>query len=108
MHAAKEQIPSFSDAVKLLRVWANQRGYSSSSSDADKLGSVVGFENSGSWWGFFIAYLVWGDDNSNSGADGKKRKTRKRIGMGLSSYQLFRAVLDLLGECDDKLSIARR
>lgn len=63
---------------------------------------------SGSWWGFLVLYLVWGDDDDELGAgslgdlDGGKRRSgmgaRRGIGKELSSYQIFRAVLDFLSQ----------
>lgn len=46
-----------------------------------------GFDGvSGTWWAFLIAVVVFGE--------GKRRG----LGKGLSSYQLFRGVMDYLGE----------
>lgn len=79
--------------------------------------SIVGFEdNKSALWTNLIAALVWGEDtpdqtplpsssssNSNSrenrnksGGRGKRRQIQ-RISSHMSSYQLFRAVMDLLG-----------
>lgn len=100
LHALCNEVPSARDAAALLRVWANQRGYGPS----DR--TIAGFDFTliGSWWSFLLAYLVWGDEETSltrTSAEGsaiKRRKGRRTIGKGLSSYQLFRAVLDLLGE----------
>lgn len=97
-HAATTEIPAFKDALALLRVWANQRGFAPSER------AVVGFDTGsgmgGSLWACLVLYLVWGDDQASLLAtklNGKKRKGRRTVGKGLSSYQLFRAVLDFLG-----------
>ncbi|TIC69107.1 Nrap protein [Wallemia mellicola] len=70
-----ETVPAFRDAVKLLKVWANQRSL-------DWL--LNGFNAE-----FVVALLVDGDQ------DGKGR-----VGKGLSSYQLFKTVMDLLRKTD--------
>jgi U3 small nucleolar RNA-associated protein 22 len=92
MYSAAKEITHFKEATALLRVWANQRGYGKGNK------TVFGFEALGSWWGFVLAYLVWGDDErSLKNVGTKKRKGRKPIGKGLSSYQMFRATMDFLG-----------
>jgi U3 small nucleolar RNA-associated protein 22 len=83
----KEIAPAFSDALTLLRVWANQRGYG----DGTRL-CVRGFERRGPWWSAVLGLLIEGEEDT-----GKRVKT-KRLGSGLSSYQLFKAVLDFLGK----------
>jgi U3 small nucleolar RNA-associated protein 22 len=99
LHLLCSEVPSFKDAVTLLRVWANQRGYGPSNN------AVAGFDGSlsGAWWSFLIAYLIWGDDETalvsvSASAGPSKKKGRRTIGKNLSSYQLFRAVLDFLGK----------
>jgi U3 small nucleolar RNA-associated protein 22 len=100
LHLLCSEVPAFRDAVTLLRVWANQRGYGPSQS------AVSGFDSSlsGAWWSFLMAYLVWGDDETSlageaaTGGPMKRRNGRRTVGKNLSSYQLFRAALDLLGE----------
>lgn len=87
----KSDIPSFAHALSLLRVWANQRGFSGKGKRV-----VRGFEAvGGAWWGFLLAVLVYGEA-TESGAKGALK--RKPLGKGLSSYQLFRAAMDFLGE----------
>jgi U3 small nucleolar RNA-associated protein 22 len=88
MHALKQNTPAFSDALTLLRVWANQRGYG----EGERL-CVRGFEGIGGWWAAILALLIVGEE----GEGGKKKKLRRPIGTGLSSYQMFRAALDFLG-----------
>jgi U3 small nucleolar RNA-associated protein 22 len=83
--ALKEHTPSFCDAVALLRVWANQRGYGEGSRMC-----VRGFDSLGSWWAVLLGLLVFGEEPKGKGAK------RKPLGRGLSSYQLFRAALDFL------------
>ena len=92
MYSAAKEIAHFKEATALLRVWANQRGYGKGNK------TVVGFETLGSWWGFVLAYLVWGDDEeSHKNVGVKRKKGRKPIGKGLSSYQMLRAAMDFFG-----------
>ncbi|TFK31610.1 Nrap protein [Crucibulum laeve] len=90
-YALKQGIPAFADALTLLRVWANQRGYSEGSRMC-----VSGFEGRGPWWGAVLALLINGEEFQ----DGVKAKKRKPLGKGLSSYQLFKAALDFLAKHD--------
>ncbi len=62
---------------------------------------IAGFEDgcvtgSASWWSALLTVLIWGkvDDQLNSPQKDSKMKT---IGRGLSSYQMFRAVMGFLG-----------
>ncbi|KAJ7454829.1 Nrap protein [Mycena latifolia] len=87
--ALKEHTPSFGDALALLRVWANQRGYG----EGSRL-CVRGFDSLGSWWAALLGLLVFGEEPKGKGAK------RKPLGRGLSSYQLFRAALDFLSRHD--------
>ncbi|KAG6335422.1 hypothetical protein ID866_3669 [Astraeus odoratus] len=82
--------PSFSDAHALLRVWANQRGYGEGPM------CVRGFEGKGSWWNEVLGLVIVGEEPANT----VKTGARKPLGKGLSSYQLFRAVLDVLAKQD--------
>ncbi|KAB5588975.1 U3 small nucleolar RNA-associated protein [Ceratobasidium theobromae] len=99
VHHAKSQIPAYADTLALLRVWANQRGYGAGAGHkaGDTMrsyGCVRGFGSLGAWWGALIAYVVLG------GKAVKGVKKQARVGRGLSSYQLFRAVLDFLAKHD--------
>ncbi|KAF8751089.1 U3 small nucleolar RNA-associated protein 22 [Rhizoctonia solani] len=99
IHNAKSQIPAFGDTLALLRVWANQRGYGTGTGhrledSAQHARCVRGFGFLGALWGAIIVYLVLG------GKPVKGVKKQARIGRGLSSYQLFRAVLDFLAKHD--------
>ncbi|KAJ7116340.1 Nrap protein [Mycena epipterygia] len=87
--ALKERATSFSDALALLRVWANQRGYGHGSRMC-----VRGFDSLGSWWAVLLGFLVFGEEPTGKGPK------RKPLGKGLSSYQLFRAALDFLSRHD--------
>ncbi|KAL1939289.1 hypothetical protein VTO73DRAFT_10092 [Trametes versicolor] len=90
IHALAKNVPSFADALTLLRVWANQRGYG--------LGSrmcVRGFEGKGIWWASILDLIVNGEEPPPAGL-GKRGARRKPLGKGLSSYQLFKAALDFL------------
>ncbi|KAF8874426.1 Nrap protein [Infundibulicybe gibba] len=91
-HTLKNEAPAFSDALALIRVWANQRGYSGGSRMC-----VRGFEAMGPWWSALLAFLVLGEEPRVAG---NKASRRKALGRGLSSYQLFRAALDFLSKHD--------
>jgi U3 small nucleolar RNA-associated protein 22 len=91
VHDVKHSTPAFRDALTLLRVWANQRGYG----EGSRL-CVRGFEGKGFWWGAVLVLLIAGEEPVGSQPGNEMR--RKRLGGGLSSYQLFRAALDFLGE----------
>ncbi|KAF7327497.1 Mannose-6-phosphate isomerase [Mycena kentingensis (nom. inval.)] len=85
--SSRENTPSFCDALVLLRVWANQRGFGQGGQLC-----VRGFDSLGSWWSVLLGVLVFGNNSVNKGS------TRKPLGRGLSSYQLFRATLDFLAK----------
>ncbi|KAG2340607.1 Nrap protein [Suillus weaverae] len=89
-HELKNTLPAFHDAYTLLRVWANQRGY------GDGKLCVRGFEGKGSFWAGLLRYLILGGElvSTKSG----NAKSRKPLGKGLSSYQLFKAALDFLAK----------
>ncbi|KAF8443704.1 Nrap protein [Boletus edulis BED1] len=85
--------PTFRDAHTLLRVWANQRGYGEGAL------CIHGFEGKGSWWASVLGLLLDGEEPVS--VVGKWNASKKRsVGKGLSSYQLFRASLDLLAKQD--------
>jgi len=94
-HNLSTSIPQFIPAVRLLRVWANQRGFGKGVT-----GCIRGWEGMGGWWGWLIGWLVEGGErlpaDLMSKAKAKKRNSA-RLGRGLSSYQLFRGALDFLG-----------
>ena len=95
VHALTQDVPGFADALTLLRVWANQRGYG--------LGGrlcVHGFEGKGIWWASVLDLLIHGEEPQPVGL-GRSGASRKPMGKGLSSYQLFKTALDFLGECVD-------
>ncbi|EGN97143.1 hypothetical protein SERLA73DRAFT_92146 [Serpula lacrymans var. lacrymans S7.3] len=87
-HKLKEISPAFQDAVMLLRVWANQRGYGEGSQLC-----VRGFEGKGFWWAALLGLLILGEEPSSTG---KTNVRQKPLGRGLSSYQLFKAALYFL------------
>ncbi|KAI8970659.1 Nrap protein [Trametes punicea] len=94
VHTLKQNVPAFADALALLRVWANQRGYG--------LGSrmcVRGFEGKGMWWASILDLVVNGEEPPPVSL-GKAGAKRKPLGKGLSSYQLFKAALDFLSRHD--------
>ncbi|KAH0579235.1 hypothetical protein H2248_003386 [Termitomyces sp. 'cryptogamus'] len=90
-HALKEDSPAFIDALTLLRVWANQRGYGPGSRLC-----VRGFADRGAWWSVLLGFLIAGEERVAA----FKPSKRKPLGRGLSSYQLFRGALDFLSKHD--------
>jgi U3 small nucleolar RNA-associated protein 22 len=88
-HTWQNESPAFSDALALLRVWANQRGYGPGTRMC-----VHGFATKGSWWGALLGLLIAGEERTEMATATK----RKPLGRGLSSYQLFRGVMDFLCE----------
>ena len=90
MHALKQTVAGFGDALSLLRVWANQRGYGSGTRNC-----VRGFEGKGPWWGAILQLLLMGEEQIGN------TLKRKPLGRGLSSYQLFKAALAFLGMFHD-------
>lgn len=103
-HQLLEKTPCVRDALALLRIWGNQRGYGSGSYTTPSSASefsihrgkycVRGFEDLGAWWICLLNVLIFGEEPS---AYLTKKKSRPPFGAGLSSYQLFRGVLDFLG-----------
>lgn len=91
VHALQNDSPAFSDSLTLLRIWANQRGYSEGSRMC-----VRGFEGAGPWWWSLLALLLNGEERRPGATKANKRKS---VGKGLSSYQLFKAALEFLGMC---------
>ncbi|PIL27250.1 hypothetical protein GSI_10394 [Ganoderma sinense ZZ0214-1] len=90
VHALKQDVPGFADALTLLRVWANQRGYG-----AGGRFCVRGFEGKGMWWASLLDLLIHGEEPQPIQL-GRLVPQRKPLGKGLSSYQLFKAALDFL------------
>ena len=88
-HDLQNDCPAFSDALTLLQIWANQRGYSEGTQMC-----VRGFEGTGPWWVSVFTLLLYGEEMREGSARTSKRRT---VGKGLSSYQLFKAALDFLG-----------
>jgi U3 small nucleolar RNA-associated protein 22 len=109
LHDTAITTDTFRDALTLLRVWANQRGYGEGARPC-----ILGFEGRGAWWAGLLSLLVEGGeeqtvdveeefnntDDESTGATKKKLGNRKRksVGRGLSSYQLFKVALDFLGQ----------
>ncbi|KAG5651498.1 hypothetical protein H0H81_008470 [Sphagnurus paluster] len=67
-HSLKEESPAFSEALTLLRVWANQRGYGPGS----KL-CVRGFESRGPWWSALLGVLIAGEERGTGGKASKRK-----------------------------------
>lgn len=105
-HRLVGMVPSFGDGLALLRIWANQRGYGAGHALGPGTGArnycVAGFEGLGAWWACILEVLILGEEPfpENGSGIGKKRGQRPSVGKGLSSYQLFRAALDFLGESE--------
>lgn len=93
--------PSFGDGLALLRIWANQRGYGAGCVRERGKGGrnycVRGFEGLGAWWACVLEVLILGEEPAEDEQE-KNKNQRPLVGKGLSSYQLFRAALDFLGE----------
>jgi U3 small nucleolar RNA-associated protein 22 len=58
---------------------------------------VRGFDGKGTLWSSILGAVISGEEPPPSGNE--KGTKRKPLGRGLSSYQLFKAALDFLGEC---------
>ncbi|KAI0084988.1 Nrap protein [Irpex rosettiformis] len=101
MYNLQKNVPAFGDALALLKVWVNQRGYGESAVSDENVGTrstqwtVRGFEGMGSWWVVVLDYLVNGGE-----VLGAKKEKRRPLGHSLSSYQLFRAALDFFSRQD--------
>ncbi|KZV90658.1 Nrap protein [Exidia glandulosa HHB12029] len=93
IHAWAQSAPAFGDALKLLRVWAAQRGFGAAGST--RAGTVAGFAGRGALWANVLGALIAGEEEAGKGA-----RKRKPVGRGLSSYQLFKAALDFLANRD--------
>lgn len=87
-YETKKSVDSFSDALALLRIWANQRGYCRGKDGW----SILGFEDRGPFWSGLLELMVKGD----ASVMGNKSRL-KPVGRGLSSYQLFKATIGFLG-----------
>lgn len=95
-YETKRGVDSFSDALGLLRIWANQRGYCRGKDGW----SVLGFEDRGPFWSGLLELMVKGD------APTKGSNSRvKPAGRGLSSYQLFKATIGFLGALGLQFSV---
>jgi U3 small nucleolar RNA-associated protein 22 len=92
-HSLIQAVPSFRDALALLRVWANQRGYCSGKLKPGQ-GCILGFEDCGQLWVSLLSVLINGEQPVG---DAPKKTMRRAVGKGLSSYQLFKAALSFLG-----------
>lgn len=81
LHKLSLALPAFKDASLLLQLWASQRGF----------GSTIPWVGPGGFSTFVemvLGYLVFG------GGGLGKVEGGKRLGRGMSSYQIFRGVLD--------------
>jgi U3 small nucleolar RNA-associated protein 22 len=92
VNTLKQDIPAYRDALSLLRVWANQRGYGEG-----RRTCIRGFEGAGPWWNAVLELLICGEE-----PHGKAKTRRRPLGNGLSSYQLFKAALDFLCMCKQR------
>ncbi|KAG8899468.1 hypothetical protein FRB99_006695, partial [Tulasnella sp. 403] len=86
----KSSIPSFSDALSLIRLWAYRRGYCRNSKIV-----IYGFDTvDDDWWSFLLGYLTGGDSSTTDHV----KQSKSRLGRNLNSYQLFRGTLDFLSK----------
>ncbi|KAK2462771.1 hypothetical protein APHAL10511_005162 [Amanita phalloides] len=91
--SVKQDSAAFADALCLLRVWANQRGYGEGG--ATRV-CVRGFnKGKGAWWSALVQLLVRGEE---PGSTASRAGVTRALGRGLSSYQMFRAGLDVLAK----------
>jgi len=91
LHALSNALPAFKDASLLLQQWGAKRG----------LGSAVPFGSPSAGWREFVelvlGFLVFGGEVlPRAGGTGKPAAAGRKIGKGMSSYQVLRAVLDFL------------
>lgn len=94
LHALSGALPAFKDASLLLQLWGAKRG----------LGSAVPFGTPSTGWRdageLILGFLVFGGEvlpRASASAGAKAPSAAgKKIGKGMSSYQVFRAVLDFL------------
>jgi U3 small nucleolar RNA-associated protein 22 len=87
LHNLSLALPAFKDASLLLQLWASQRGF----------GTVIPWVGPGGFSTFaemVLGYLVFG------GGGLGKVEGGKRLGKGMSSYQIFRGVLTFIDEHD--------
>jgi len=89
VNTLKTDIPAYHDALSLLRVWANQRGYGEG-----RRTCIWGFEGAGPLWNTLLELLIRGGEPR-----GENNPKSFPSRAGLSSYQLLKAVLDLLCRC---------
>ena len=97
-YEVKKNVDSFPDALALLRIWANQRGYCRGRDGW----SMLGFEDRGPFWSGLLELMVKGDASARG-----SRSRVKPVGRGLSSYQLFKATVGFLGALDISVSASR-
>lgn len=91
LHALSNALPAFKDASLLLQQWGAKRGF----------GAAVPFGSPSAGWREFVelvlGFLVFGGEIlPRVGTAGKSAAAGRKIGKGMSSYQVLRAVLDFL------------
>ena len=109
--AISKEVPGFKDCVRLLGLWGSRRGYvgvNPMQAESENTFVIAGFEDgsvigSASWWSALLTVLIWGEVDNQSRKSQKDPKI-KTIGRGLSSYQMFRAVMGFLGALDQSTS----
>ncbi|KAL5504875.1 UTP22 [Sanghuangporus vaninii] len=94
-HELAQEVSSLRNALALLRVWANQRGYSSGPGNK---AVVAGFESRGYFWTTIMHAILSSDETF--GQKAVKSSSKRTVGRGLSSYQLFRAALEFIATHD--------
>lgn len=88
LHNLSLALPAFKDASLLLQLWGAQRGFGSSLPWPSATGGWS------TWSEMVLGYLVFG------GAGLGKVEGGKRLGKGMSSYQVFRGALDFFAKHD--------
>lgn len=101
LHATAKACAGFADACMLLKVWVFQRGFGSGAFSSKGKGSqgtvrrmVIGTESTGFLLTMILAHLLHGEERQHGRA--VHTAAPRKLVNSLSSYQLFRGVLDWL------------
>lgn len=88
LHALSVALPSYKDASILLQLWGSKRSFG--------LGLAFGTPSNGwrEWVELVLGYLVFGGSVVDRATGSTVAGGGKKVGKGMSSYQVFRAVLD--------------
>ncbi|PVZ98639.1 hypothetical protein BB558_005354 [Smittium angustum] len=91
LHNLCKQSPGFKDAVVMAKVWLSQRGFGKRASNKNMRGGDTERDSpvNGFLLSMILAWLVCGSRSS-------KTNNLTNLGTGLSSFQMFRALLSFL------------